>query len=363
MTTPTATVARGGGPSSRSTSATATSKLAAYDEAQPLLDDLLASRLDDLRRLTVLQVAGLHALSTGSLDVAAAFLADATQIADQYQSAQETGYQNRLLAELARRQLRLDEASELIDQALKLQLASDNVTYTRESIVEKIRTVKACVGLGRDGIDRMIAEAVELVSTFEGEGAANMAFRSLMDLELASIGEPIDPDAAGETIELLESCGFGYEAALVRLLTIDALLASGADRARLEAEVVDLAEIATTRGTAWIADRVASLVRAARLKVDLRQEPPPTDQALDTIGYPHDLTDREVEVLSLLAEGLTNKTIGQRLYVSPRTVSTHVSNLLAKLGVTNRGEAAAIYHRLGIETLSARRNQNPSRTT
>ena len=52
--------------------------------------------------------------------------------------------------------------------------------------------------------------------------------------------------------------------------------------------------------------------------------------------------------MSLLAEGLTNKAIGERLYVSPRTVGTHVSNLLAKLGLGNRGEAAAAFHRLGL---------------
>ena len=330
------------------------------NDALPLLDELLASRLDDLRRLTVLQVAGLHALSTGSLDVAATFLADATQVADQYQSAQETGYQNRLLAELARRRSQLDEAKELIDQALKLQLASDNVTYTRESIVEKIRIVKACVALGQDGGSEILADTTELVSTFDGAGDANVAFRSLMDLELASIDQPIEPDAASETIGLLESSGFGYEAALVRLLLVDLLLTSGTDRARLEREVVELAKVTTSCGMAWITDRVASLVRAARLKVDLEEEPAPATSAQDSVAYPCDLTAREVEVLSLLTEGLTNKAIGKRLYVSPRTVSTHVSNLLAKLGVGNRGEAAAVYHRLGIETLINLRESGPS---
>ncbi len=324
------------------------------DDARPLLDELLTSRLDDLRRLTVLQVAGLHALSTGSLETAATFLADATRIADQYQSAQETGYQNRLLAELARRRLRLDEARERIDWALKLQLASDNVTYTRDSIVEKVRIVKACVALGMDGVDGMLAEAAELVDTFDGPGEANTAFRSLMELELASIHDPIDPEAATKTIGLLESCGFGYEAALVRLLLIDGLIASGTHRSRLERETVELAEIATSCGMSWIAERVASLAKVARLKVDAEHKTAPATQSTNRVAYPHGLTEREVDVLSLLAEGLTNKAIGQRLYVSPRTVSTHVSNLLAKLGVTNRGEAAAAYHRLGIESLGDR---------
>ncbi len=321
------------------------------NDAKPLLDQLLASRLDDLRRLTVLQAAGLHALCTGSLDEAEKLLADATRIAERYESAQETGHQVRLLAELARRRLRLDEAVEWIDQALELQADSDNLTYTRESIVEKVRIVKACVDLGRHDTSEMLADITALVRAFDGPGEANAAFRSLMDLELASIHEPIDLDAAAVTIRLLESSGFRYEAAQVRLLRIERLIGLRADRAGLGHEVGELHEIATTHGMAWIADRVASLARAARIEVQNPAQPEPPASTEPETAYPHGLTEREVEVLSLVAQGLTNKAIGARLYVSPRTVSTHVSNLLAKLGAGNRGEAAAAFHRLGLETV------------
>ena len=323
-------------------------------DAKPLLDTLLVSELDDLRRLTVLQTAGLHALATGSLDVAGTFLADATEIADRYQSAQETGVQARLLAELARRRCRPNEAIEFIDQALKFQLGSDNLTYTRESIVEKIRIVKACVGLGRTDADQLVAEVTELVENFDGEGEANMALRSLMDLELASIDEPVDLRAASGTIEILESSGFRNEAAQARLLRIDRLIIDGSDHGRLTRELAELLEIATEHGMSWIADRVTSLAKVARITIRLGEEPDTTETGAKAGGkpgveYPHGLTAREIEVMSLLAEGLTNKAIGERLYVSPRTVSTHVSNLLAKLGLSNRGEAAAAYHRLDLE--------------
>ena len=323
------------------------------NDAKPLLDQLRAARLDDLRRLTVLQAAGLHALCTGSLDEAETFLTDADRIAARYESAQETGHQFRLLAELARRRSRLDEAVELIDRALELQADSDNLTYTRESIVEKVRIVKSCVDLGWDHTAQLLADVSALVRTFDGPGEANAAFRSLMDLELASIHEPIDLDAAGATIQLLESSGFRYEAAQARLLRIERLIGMRADRARLGSEVEELYEIATNHGMTWIADRVESLARVARIEV-LPVAQPKTQPALSEepgAGHPHGLTDREIEVLSLVARGLTNKAIGERLYVSPRTVSTHVSNVLAKLGVHNRGEAAAVYHRLGLEVV------------
>jgi two-component system, NarL family, response regulator DevR len=55
------------------------------------------------------------------------------------------------------------------------------------------------------------------------------------------------------------------------------------------------------------------------------------------------ISAREREVLSLLAEGLTDREIGERLGISPRTVETHVGSLLSKLGVRNRAQAAARY--------------------
>ena len=56
----------------------------------------------------------------------------------------------------------------------------------------------------------------------------------------------------------------------------------------------------------------------------------------------HDLTNREHEVLSLMVEGLNNTQIAERLSVSPFTVKNHVSNILSKLGVATRTEAATL---------------------
>ena len=59
------------------------------------------------------------------------------------------------------------------------------------------------------------------------------------------------------------------------------------------------------------------------------------------------LTDREREVLLLVAAGHSNPEIARKLFISAKTASVHVSNILAKLGVNGRVEAAAIVHRLG----------------
>lgn len=60
------------------------------------------------------------------------------------------------------------------------------------------------------------------------------------------------------------------------------------------------------------------------------------------------LTEREIDVLQLVAAGQSNAEIGRALFISPKTASVHVSNILGKLGVTRRGEAAAAAHRLGL---------------
>jgi DNA-binding CsgD family transcriptional regulator len=61
------------------------------------------------------------------------------------------------------------------------------------------------------------------------------------------------------------------------------------------------------------------------------------------------LTRREAEVLVLVAEGRTNRQIGQALFITPKTARVHASRILAKLRVAGRGEAAAIAHRLGLD--------------
>jgi DNA-binding CsgD family transcriptional regulator len=66
----------------------------------------------------------------------------------------------------------------------------------------------------------------------------------------------------------------------------------------------------------------------------------------DTFG----LSKRELEVLALIAQGRTNREIGDRLFISQKTVGVHVGNILAKLGVSGRVEAAAVSIRLGLES-------------
>ncbi|GAA2272032.1 response regulator transcription factor [Streptomyces atrovirens] len=75
-----------------------------------------------------------------------------------------------------------------------------------------------------------------------------------------------------------------------------------------------------------------------RLMARLRQEQQPQPEPETLPG----LTEREREILALIGEGLTNRQIGQRLYLAEKTVKNHISRLLAKLGVERRIQAAVI---------------------
>jgi DNA-binding NarL/FixJ family response regulator len=61
-----------------------------------------------------------------------------------------------------------------------------------------------------------------------------------------------------------------------------------------------------------------------------------------------DLSERELEVLRLVAAGLANRDVGRRLFISEKTVKKHLSNILGKLGATNRTQAVDHARRLGL---------------
>jgi DNA-binding NarL/FixJ family response regulator len=81
---------------------------------------------------------------------------------------------------------------------------------------------------------------------------------------------------------------------------------------------------------------------------------PSTQQLAPDALDAYALTPREVEVLTGLAQGRTNKEIAEGLFISVKTASVHVSNILRKLDVTGRQEAARVAHRLGVDLTSPR---------
>lgn len=75
---------------------------------------------------------------------------------------------------------------------------------------------------------------------------------------------------------------------------------------------------------------------------------PETEDTPEDDESPHDLSPRELEILQHAAQGLTNREIGRRLYITEGTVKNHIHNSLRKLGLDNRTQAAAFLSRKGL---------------
>ena len=127
-------------------------------------------------------------------------------------------------------------------------------------------------------------------------------------------------------------------------------LAAAGDTAGAAAAAGEALDLARGMGAAPLLQEIEALIRRARLQLAATEAPAPDDDAaaapdeLERLG----LTPREAEVLRLVADGLSNSQIAEQLFISRKTASVHVSNILAKLGVSTRVEAAALAHRRGL---------------
>jgi DNA-binding CsgD family transcriptional regulator/tetratricopeptide (TPR) repeat protein len=173
------------------------------------------------------------------------------------------------------------------------------------------------------------------------------ALAVLGEAELARLEGRGDPGPWAAAAAAWERLGEPYPAAYVRWREAEALLLGGLARERVEASLRAAHRTAGELGAAPLLAEIEGLARRGRLDLDdgAGSAPAPAPPSpLDALG----LTAREREVLGLVALGRTNAQIAETLFISPKTATVHVSNILGKLGVRNRVEAATIAHRLGV---------------
>jgi DNA-binding CsgD family transcriptional regulator len=247
-----------------------------------------------------------------------------------------------VLAELRIAQGRLDDAKRLLggveDEAVtavaqaRLQLAGGRASAAAAVVRRRLRQV------GEAEVERfvlldMLAEAAPAdgLPTVDAQVLSRVArgywSRAQGRVALGAVGA----DALGaleDGLAAFAATDLTYECARTRAVLAEATCSSDPDVGVREAEIA----LSTFEqlGAAREADAMAALLRSLGVRAT-RSAPK---------GLPL-LTRREREVLVLLGEGLSNPAIGERLYVSRRTVEHHVSSVLRKLGLTSRAEAAA----------------------
>jgi DNA-binding CsgD family transcriptional regulator len=171
------------------------------------------------------------------------------------------------------------------------------------------------------------------------------ALDAMYDAERARAhGAPNEADLWVTAVESLADARLPWEEAYSSGRAAEALLGREHDRRTGAAMLRRGLALARRLGARPVEDELSDLARRARIPIE-----EPQAAASDAPAALHGLTDREREVLDLVAVGRTYGEIARTLMISEKTVSTHVSHLLAKTGTGSRVELARLVHRLGAD--------------
>jgi DNA-binding CsgD family transcriptional regulator len=171
------------------------------------------------------------------------------------------------------------------------------------------------------------------------------ALAALCRAELGRYRGADDPAAWTGVADQWRSLGRRYLLAYARYREAEAVLTSRGPRETAANALRSAHAIAVELGAVPLAREI--VVLAGHARIDLAPEAAESEGPIDPAAA-LGLTGRETEVIRLLAAGYSNQQIADALFLSRKTASVHVSNILGKLGVANRVQAAAIAQRLGI---------------
>ena len=171
-----------------------------------------------------------------------------------------------------------------------------------------------------------------------------LASRAACVAELSRIAGS-DPAAWQDAERLSHAIDDTYQVAYTRWRRAEALIHRNQDHQLAQDLARQAHRTADELGARPLRQALETLTRAARIDLAADDQPAArTDTGLDKFH----LTPREVEVLALLSDGMSNREIAAKLIISDKTASVHVSRILAKLSVANRASAAVLAQRLGV---------------
>jgi ATP/maltotriose-dependent transcriptional regulator MalT len=347
--------------------------LGRWDEAAEVIEHALRLFAQPRYRTFLWRLAGDIALARGDLAAAAESVASIRAVLE------GTRYQDlyhlpmvRLDAELRVAQGRPAEALSAVEDGLDRFDVWQSPRYAWPLLVAGVRACAAAAATARD--DALIATATAMrdrlrvvAGKLAAEGLAQQAHQLTFAAEAARTGWALATTEPGELSQLAdmraawdeaarawEAASEPYPLAAVLLRSAEAALGA-ADREGGTTRLRRAAELAHRVGARPLSDDIVLLARRARITLGEPGDAADTQTAsgradLTRISEPDrmGLTARELDVLRLVAAGRSNREIAGELFISIKTASVHVSNILGKLGVTSRGEAAAAAHRLRL---------------
>jgi ATP/maltotriose-dependent transcriptional regulator MalT len=263
-----------------------------------------------------------------------------------------------LLGELRRREGDLDGAQTAVDEALdRLEFCTEDVMrlarVTAVGVAVEADRAQRANDLGDEAeLDAARARGEELVervrATAIDGGPVEAAWAAMADAEDTRMRGDSDPALWGKAAEAWDALDRPYLAARARFHQAEAYVVAD-ERTKAAESLCAVLECTDRLGADWLAGEARALASRARLRLETEPEPAAVPDSGDAAAEdPFGLTPRERQVLARIAQGATNREIGQDLFMAEKTASVHVSRILAKLDVRSRTEAAAVAHRLGL---------------
>jgi DNA-binding CsgD family transcriptional regulator/tetratricopeptide (TPR) repeat protein len=297
------------------------------------------------------------ALLTGDMDRAREEIAELCRLSGSVAEPQWIEPRTELEVEVALRDDRLADARDAVrraagriehsDEATRLLRLSWMAQRVEAEIAGRAQALGEPYEPTLDDVSACLREHAEGRPRFDEACAwSGMATAELHRRRTLLGDAPADPEPWEEVARAFDAIALAIPATYARYRAAEAHVVAG-DRAAASAPLREAAAAAAEMGAALLGDDVAALARRARIELQEPEEPAvaePDDSPVARLG----LTPRELEVLLLVAEGRTNRVIGETLFMSEKTASVHVSRIMAKLGVSGRVEAAAVAHRLGL---------------
>ena len=326
--------------------------LGRWDDAEARLGELDERDLEPWNAIARGQVAGQLALARGQLEDAERELRDAEALCEgapaEYLPAVYAG-----LAELELWQGRPQAARALVEQGLEALSGDGELLYAPAlyAMGARAEADAALAAAGDAGErERAVAAARRVVSEVDalvaGDAAppSALAYAETARAEAARAAAADDQAAWAAVADAWAAVAAPYPQAYAGWRRAEAALRGAGARAGGEA-LREAHGRAAELGAERMRSELEALARRARVPLSGVGAAPVAEEdgsgSLAALG----LTTREVEVLALVGEGLTNRQIAERLFISPKTAGLHVSNILGKLGVANRTQAAEVAHR------------------
>jgi DNA-binding CsgD family transcriptional regulator/tetratricopeptide (TPR) repeat protein len=298
------------------------------------------------------------ALGVGDDETADRCLEEAEPLVARSSEPQWIGAFGTLLAELRRRQRDLAGARAAVAQALdRMELCTDDVARIARVTAAGMRVEADIAQRARDlreradergAIARSRIHMQRLRAAAQEGGPVERAWCAVGAAELSRARGRNDPKLWVAAAKEWDAITRPFQRAISLWRATEAYVEAG-DRTKACDSARDALEISQHLGARWLVDELSALAQRARLELGLAEDAPAADGERDGAGSegedPFGLTQRERQVLALVAEGATNRQIGAALFMAEKTASVHVSRILSKLGVRSRTQAAAVAHR------------------